>query len=281
MAGDNQDQVEFWNGRPGLRWVTHQESLDRVWKPISDLAIARAAVQPGERVVDVGCGCGTTSLELAEKVGRSGHVLGIDVSAPMLARARERAEAMGEVPVEFAEADASAYGFDGGADLVFSRFGVMFFSDPVAAFANLRRALRPAGRAIFVCFRDRELNSWMTVPLASAEAVVGSGPAPSLLEPGPFSLADQARLVDVMAGAGFTDFLCQAIDREVVLGADVESATDFAVETGPIARLLADAAEGARERVRAAVAQALAGRACAAGVSLRAAVWIVQARNPA
>jgi SAM-dependent methyltransferase len=280
MDGSNREQIGLWNGTSGLRWVAHQESLDRAWKPIGDLALARAAVLPGERVVDIGCGCGATSLELAAKVGPSGSVLGIDVSGPMLARARERAQALGAANLEFLQADASTHAFDGRADLVFSRAGIMFFEDPVAAFENLRRALRPGGRVVFVCFRDRELNAWMTVPQAAAAAVVGREAQTAPDAPGPFSLAEEARLWTVLGGAGFADVLCQAIDRDVVLGPELDSATDFAVDAGPVARLLVDAPDDVRVRVRAAVAQVLAPRAGVAGVSLRAAVWIVQARNP-
>jgi SAM-dependent methyltransferase len=130
MEEMNREQIEFWNGAPGRRWVTHQESLDRVWGPLGDLAIERATVARGERVVDIGCGCGATALELAEKVGPSGSVLGIDISAPMLARAQERRQMLGLANLEFVQADASSYVFANHADLVFSRAGVMFFATP-------------------------------------------------------------------------------------------------------------------------------------------------------
>ncbi|HMJ11651.1 MAG TPA: methyltransferase domain-containing protein, partial [Polyangiaceae bacterium] len=138
-----QQQLEHWNGPGGRRWVNEQERLDRVLAPLGELAIDQAAPRAGERVVDVGCGCGASTLALGERVGDGGAVLGVDISAPMLARARERAAAQGLRWVSFTEGDATTHPFGGDAHLVFSRFGSMFFADPVAAFANLRRALRP------------------------------------------------------------------------------------------------------------------------------------------
>ena len=214
MGHDNLEQIEFWNGAPGQRWVAYQESLDRVWRPVGDAAIERAAVLPGERLIDVGCGCGATALELATKVGLSGSVVGIDVSAPMLARARERARTLGVANVEFVQADASTHAFAGSANLVFSRAGVMFFGDPVAAFANLRRALRPGGRLVFVCFREREVNSWWTVPLAAAATVVAAEQPTPAHEPGPFSLSDETRLRAVLDHSGFVGTVCEPADHD-------------------------------------------------------------------
>jgi SAM-dependent methyltransferase len=275
----NQEQIEFWN-RLGHRWVTYQESLDRVWRPLGDAAIERATVLPGERVIDVGCGCGATALELAAKVGPSGSVIVIDVSVPMLARARERAQSLGVANLEFVRADASTHPFGSDADLVFSRTGIMFFREPVAAFANLRRALRPGGRLVFVCFRDRELNSWWTVPLSAAATVVAPEPPTPPDEPGPFSLSDETRLLAVLKGSGFVGAVCEPIDHDLVLGADVDSAAGFCLDAGPTARAVAGASAAIQDRVRAAIRQALARYAGSTEVSLHAATWIVQAKNP-
>jgi SAM-dependent methyltransferase len=279
MGDGNREQIEYWNGRQGERWVTHQESIDRVWQPIGEAAIGHAAVLAGEHVVDVGCGCGATSLALASRVGSSGSVLGVDISAPMLARARERAAALRLDHLKLVLADASSYPFATGADLVFSRMGVMFFADPVAAFTNLRRALRPGGRIVFACFRDRALNSWLTVPFDAAFAVIPPEPPPPADAPGPFSLAAETRLRAVLGGAGFADVACERVDHDLVVGEDVGSATDFSIQAGPVARVLADASEDVRARVRTAVEQSLARHVASSGVSLRAATWVVRATN--
>src|ERR1700730_3278864 len=139
MHDRNADQIAFWNGPGGQHWTHRQEVQDALLGPISAVLMDRAAAVSGERVIDIGCGCGATSIELAKRVGPTGHVLGIDVSAPMLARARERAPQ--DAPVEFIQADATVHPFEAArADLLFSRFGVMFFAEPALSFANLRKA---------------------------------------------------------------------------------------------------------------------------------------------
>jgi len=279
MNDPNREQIEFWT-RVGLRWATYQERLDRVWRPLGDTAIDSAGVRPGERVIDVGCGCGATALELATKVGTMGSVVGVDVSAPMLQRARERAQAAGTTNLKFIQADASAYAFINNADLIFSRTGVMFFSDPVAAFANLRRALRPGGRLVFVCLRDRELNLWWTVPLAAAATVVTVDPPIPPLQPSPFSLAEKSFVTTILDRSGFVEVACEAVDYDVIVGDDLDSASDFVVNAGSVAGALASASEDQRVRARAAIRQALTQYVTSTGVALHAATWIVRAINP-
>ncbi len=280
MSEANRQQIALWSGVLGQRWVAYQEAMDRIWKPISELTLERTGVRLGEHVVDVGCGCGATSLELARRVGPAGSVLGIDVSAPMLGRARQRANDLALTNVQCVEADASTYSFKGNADLIFSRFGVMFFADPVVAFSNLRRALRPGGRLTFVCFGDRQLNDWWRVPMAAAWTVVPAEAPTPASEPGPFSLADETRIRTILKDSGFADAMCEAVDCDVVLGADPASTAEFMINAGPAARAVAGANDATRSRVHDAIADALSRHVGSEGVSLRAAVWIVRAVNP-
>jgi ubiquinone/menaquinone biosynthesis C-methylase UbiE len=149
----NADQIAYWNGPGGQHWADRQQAQDIVLAPVSGALIDRAKARPGERIVDVGCGCGATTIALAQKAGLGGHVLGIDISAPMLARARQLLPA--GLPADFVLADATVYPFDSeSVDLVVSRFGVMFFAEPARSFANLRKALRPTGRLTFACWRE-------------------------------------------------------------------------------------------------------------------------------
>ena len=167
MAGDNSDQIEFWNGSTATNWVAAEERMAELLAPLSRHVIERARVRPGEAVLDIGCGCGGTSLAMA---GAGARVLGIDVSGPMLARAREHGR--GNDQVEFIEADAASNPFNPEFDLLFSRFGVMFFADPAAAFANLRGGLNPTGRLCFICWQAVSENPWLAAPMAAAPPIL-------------------------------------------------------------------------------------------------------------
>ena len=163
----NADQIAYWNGPGGQHWADRQQVQDILLAPVADLLLDRARPAPGERIVDVGCGCGATTSALAQRAGPAGHVLGIDISGPMLARARQLAPA--GLPVDFELADATIYPFaSGGFDLLVSRFGVMFFAEPALSFANMRRALRPSGRLAFACWREPRDNPWLMLPLQAA-----------------------------------------------------------------------------------------------------------------
>jgi SAM-dependent methyltransferase len=272
----NQAQIDFWNGPAAQRWVTEQERLDRALGPIDDLALERARPREGERVVDLGCGCGASTLRLAERVGPKGTVLGVDISAPMLARARERVR---NLPwVAFHEGDAAEHAFAGDADLVYSRFGSMFFLDPRAAFTNLRTALRSGGRLCIVCWRAANDNPWYLVPLRAAETLVPGLPPAEPGAPGPFSFADEARLREVLGAAGFTRIAIERHDTPICTSTTgLPEAVEFSVRAGPVSRMLLDADVDTASRVRAAIARALAEHVRAERVELGASVWIATA----
>src|SRR2546421_10411079 len=198
----NADQIAYWNGPAGQRWADRQAAQDILLGPVADLVIDRAQPKPGERVIDIGCGSGVTTIAFARKVAPSGHALGVDISGPMLARAR--ASAPSGLPVDFALADATVYPFDPlSFDLLASRFGVMFFADPVASFANLRRALKPEGRLAFACWREPKENPWMMAPLMAVYKHVPKMPPVGPDEPGPFAFATEERVLGILKGAGF------------------------------------------------------------------------------
>jgi SAM-dependent methyltransferase len=278
-ADSAREQLEHWNGPGAQRWVSQQERLDRVLEPLGLLALQHAAPQPGERAIDVGCGCGASTLELAERVGVSGAVLGVDISAPMLARASERAEARALSWAAFVESDATSYAFGGDADLVFSRFGVMFFADPAAAFANLQRALRPGGRLCALAWRRFDENAWGRIPFEAAISVLGPQPPPPPAgSPGPFSLADEPRVRALLAGAGFSAVELQPVDRALVISnSGLDEAVAFSMEAGPAARVLLNVDAETSARVSAAMRRALEPYASGKQVALGAAAWIIRA----
>jgi SAM-dependent methyltransferase len=278
-VGNNADQIAFWNGPAADGWTAAQERLDRLLAPLSDAALAVAAVAPGERVLDVGCGCGATSLQIAASAG---DVLGVDVSAPMLARARDRAAAYGNV--EFLLADASEHALGPGFDLLFSRFGVMFFADPVAAFRNLHRALSPTGRLCFVCWQAPSNNPWMAVAARAAQAFLPDAERPDPRSPGPFAFAEADYVREILNAAGFAGVEVTPLHAELELGASVDEAVEFLGEVGPLRRVLDELEGEPRDRAMQAARQALAAEAGSrdrpeAPFTLGAAAWIVTAQR--
>jgi ubiquinone/menaquinone biosynthesis C-methylase UbiE len=275
----NEEQIEFWNGPGAARWTVHQVALDHALRTFGEAAIARAAVREGEYVLDVGCGCGDSTLSLAGRVGTAGSVTGIDVAAPLLARARQRASALGQV--RFIQGDAAALTLPAEHDLIFSRFGVMFFSDPVRAFTQLRGALRPRGRVAFVCWRAFTDNPWATIPFESIlEEFPDAQPTAAEGAPGPFAFADRAKLEQILSAAGFRSIAIERFDEPLIMSeGSLSDAVDFAINTGPVARLLVDASPEALARVRDGMARTLAQHHDASGVRLMGSVWLVTAQG--
>jgi SAM-dependent methyltransferase len=277
----NTAQADYWNGVAGQRWRDRQDHQDEVLKPVSERLITVADPKPGERVIDVGCGCGATTIDFARRVAPGGEVLGLDISEPMLARARERAPP--DLPARFVLADATVHEMALGlADLVVSRFGVMFFADPELSFANIRRSLRPGGRLVFACWREARQNPWMITPLRAA-----AKHAPPLLEmapedPGPFAFADQARVRRILSEAGYADIVVAPhdLDLDIAIGRGLDSAVEGALAIGPTSRILDGQSEAVRAAAAADIRAALAARMVGDSVPLGAAIWIVTARNP-
>ena len=274
----NADQIAYWNGPGGQHWTDRQQTQDILLAPVSDILIGRAKAKAGERIVDVGCGCGATTIAFAQKVGPAGHVFGIDISAPMLARARQIAPA--GIPVDFALADATVYPFVSGSfDLVVSRFGVMFFAKPAISFANMRTALRPSGRLTFACWRQPRDNPWLMAPLQAVYKHVPKLPQLGPEDPGPFSFASEQRVIRILSEAGFSGIEMEPcnLSLDVAVGRGLDAAVETALEIGPASRAL----EGQPPEVRAAAAnsicEALAPFASGNAVPLAASIWIVTA----
>jgi SAM-dependent methyltransferase len=280
MSIANHEQAEHWNRDEAYHWVTHQVRYDQMLEPLADMLLEAAALAAGDRVLDVGCGCGATTLAAARVVAAA-PVVGVDLSAPMLAQARADADRAGIANTRFEQADAQVHPFDEGAfDTAISRFGMMFFADPTAAFANLHRSTRPGGRLVFVCWQELAANEWLLVPgtaLAQHVALPDLGPPGA---PGMFALADPERTRTLLAQAGWRDIDITARRAPILVGGrgSLDDATEF-LRTGSIGRtVLHDADADTEGRAIAAVRDALAPYVTDDGVQLDAAVWLVTAR---
>jgi SAM-dependent methyltransferase len=241
-AAENQDQADYWGSSPGRSWVEFQEDMDaalgRVHAPLLD----QASPRPGERILDVGCGAGATSFLMAEAVGPGGHVTGADISPLLLDHARRRTPATLRNRVDFVEADAQIHVFPSrDFDLLVSRFGVMFFADPVAAFANLRRAMRPGGRLAVATWGPADMNPWFAVPRAAAIAELGPTEPVPPDAPGPLAFADGAAVSAKLERAGWSDVAVTAVPISIAPRGGAEKLGILTSRIGPAARLAAAA----------------------------------------
>ncbi len=271
----NEEQKEFWNGPAGDVWVEAQEIMDRMLAPLSDAALSAAAPLSGERVIDIGCGCGATTLAIAES---GASVWGVDISAPMLARARARTAELDNVT--FSVNDASTADYNAEHHLIFSRFGVMFFDDPKAAFSNLRSALVGGGRLAFVCWQSPEKNPFMSVAGRAAQPFLPESEPQDPCAPGPFAFADPHWIEEVLDNAGFSDVNITSLNPHLAVGKTLDESMYFQARVGPLARALSELDESLQAEAKQAVRDALSGYETDDGVILPAAAWLVQAINP-
>ena len=285
MTIKNATQIEFWNGETGQNWVSHDALMEAMLQPLGEAVMDSLSLKPGEHVLDIGCGCGHTSLSLADRVGAEGSVTGIDISAPMLAVASQLAAEhnAGHKSVQFLEADAQTHRFTPEVyDAAFSRFGVMFFEDPVAAFTNIRASLRPSGRLAFCCWQPRAVNPFMTVPAMAALELLPAPPEIPPRTPGPFAFEEADYVAEILTEAGFEHVAVTPLRQPLTFGRgmSLEDIVERLVEIGPIAQMVREAPEDLQQPVRDKVVDAVAPfYQAGSGMTLEGQFWLVTAKR--
>jgi SAM-dependent methyltransferase len=283
-AGGATPEVMF-SERAGQAWVRLQERTDAQIDPPGRAAMAKLPLAPGQRVLDVGCGCGQTLLQLAAAVGPGGRVVGVDVSPPMLGRAGELVT--GHPEIELVLSDAQTYAFAPASfDAMYSRFGVMFFTDQRAAFANLRAALKPGGPLAFVCWQGMARNPWAAEPLAAVKRLIPKQALPDMLvpdRPGPFYMADPDRIRAILGDAGFKSIEVEAWEKPLHFGGamTLDEVKAYGMQIGPAARAIAEAPKELHPALEEALGKAFAPYVTDRGVWMTGACWLVTARAPA
>lgn len=275
----NVEQAAVWDGDEGDHWVLHQQRYEAMTGGFTERLLRAAEIGAADRVLDIGCGNGQTTRLAAVQASR-GRAVGVDLSTAMLERARQDAADHGLTNVQFERGDAQVHPFAREAfDVALSRFGVMFFDDPATAFTNIGRALRPGGRLAFLCWQDVLHNEYLAVPLGAALVHVPIPDIGAPETPGPFSLADPARVVDVLAGAGFGGTTTVPVEAAMRLGDDAEDAVGFLAGTGLAKALLEPVEPAVAERALDAVRDALRSYERPGGIWLGGAAWLVTARR--
>ena len=274
----NQEQREFWSDIKGDLWVTLQPRIDTMLATFGDKALDTLNPQSGERILEIGCGTGTTTLALGQKVGASGEILAADLSRPMLNKAIERANLCAEHPITFVEADAQVHSFATAAfDAVYSRFGVMFFDSPVAAFRNIRKAVRPGGRMAYVCWADRKANPWIRIPAGAAKAFLDLPAPPPDDAPGQFSMENEHRVQQILHDAGWSDIGLERFTVDGSIGSNAADAARFITKMGPMSEPFALADSDTQNKTLQVIEEALTPYSNDSGVTLGFSTWIVSA----
>ena len=280
----NAEQIEYWNGDAGKRWAQEDDTMARLLRPVSEALLDHAQIAGCRKALDIGCGGGSQSLMLAQRLGAGATVLGVDISAPMLqvAQAKAAEPAHDSANLTFLQTDAATHAFDANAfDLVFSRFGVMFFDDPVGAFSNIRKALSSQARLAFCCWQPLKDNAWTRIPLQAALQHLPAPQAADPQAPGPFAFADPHRVQNILQSSGFKDIVVESftMDMRFSEAPTLQQSVRELAMIGPVSRLLTGQDAAVMERVFSTMEEALAPHYQDGVLSLPGAIWFVTAKT--
>jgi SAM-dependent methyltransferase len=275
---ENSESQSYWNEEGGNKWAENIDIVEAIIEPLSEILIEKIAAQNGENALDVGCGGGITSIKLANMVSQAGSVLGVDVSEPIISIAQKRSETIDNISFQQRDAASVELGADN-FDIITSRFGVMFFDDPILAFKNLHSSLKSTGRLIFLCWRGLDENPWIADPAKAAFEIVPppvDAEKPDPTAPGPFSLADKEHLTSILSSAGFNNIDLQPVDADLPMG-QPEEAISFLMKMGPAAEILKDATDDKKTEVAIAMRQILSKYEKNGETRIPSATWLVSA----
>ena len=276
----NQEQKEFWNEKKGEIWVSLESKIDKMLGPLGDQAIKILKPKVGEKILDIGCGTGSTSQTLSKFVGESGIITGIDISKPILNFAQKQKENKRIKNINFIQADAQNHKFsDLNYDAVFSRFGIMFFEDPISAFKNIKKSLSCNGRLTFVCWSKSEDNDWMNLSSNVASQFLELPPKANPKEPGPFAFEDYFYMEEILIKSGWKNIKIKAYKENIVIGKTLDYAADFLSRMGPMSVPFENANKQTKEKVISALKECYSKYFTTKGVEFHFSSWIVSALN--
>ena len=276
----NQVQAEYWTNEGGPSWVRNERRYERMLQPFDDALIGALHPRGGDRILEIGCGFGATAIALAAN-GATVH--GVDIAPPMIDRARERAEGSAE-QITFAVADAQEVDLGGPYDTAVSRFGVMFFADPVRAFTNIAASVRADGNLAFVCWQSLDRNPWLGLPIEVLQSFTGAASAPASLAPGapnPVAFADPVHTEEILRSSGWTGISLEPVEPLLIIGGDdgIEGAVQLALNGSSMKALLQDDDGSLRARVVDALTERLAEFVTDDTVLMQSSAWLVTARR--
>lgn len=275
----NVEMAAIWDGEEGDEWVANADRYDATDRWINERFESATTIEPTDRVLDIGCGTGRSSRDAARRA-KDGSVLGVDLSSKMLEDARRRSAREGFTNIEYLHADAQVHPFEPGAfDVAISVFGVMFFADPAAAFANIRRSLRPGGTIAFLAWQRFEDNQWLTTIFDALDAGRDL-PPPAAGEPGPFGLADPDEVITLLGDAGYVDGEMTSLTAPMWLGGSPDEAWRFVAEMGIVRGLASGLDEPTRTTALGELRRRIDAANASDGVALGAAAWLITARQP-
>ena len=276
----NQEQKEFWNEKKGKIWVSLESNIDKMLGPLGHHAIKILNPKSGEKILDIGCGTGSTSQSLSKLVGENGLITGIDISEPILRFAKNQLDNRNIKNIDFIQEDAQTFNLSNfNYDAIFSRFGIMFFEDPFFAFKNIKKSLNSRGRITFICWSNREENDWITLSSKVASQFLELPPKNNPREPGPFAFEEYSYIKEILTKSGWKNINIKNHKENIIVGKTLDHAAAFLSKMGPMSVPFENSNEKTKAKVIEALKECYSKYLIPKGVEFHFSTWIVSAYN--